>query len=90
MKSTNLTTDLTFFVTRAGIQLDSETASGGGYIDSPSASADTAHICLEALEHILPSTGIPKPIQMSIMDPNRDIKGHFHCLLLRVPMQAPP
>ncbi|CAD6887048.1 unnamed protein product [Tilletia controversa] len=41
MKSTSLTSDLTFFVTRAGIHLDSEGVSGANYLDS-SSTAGTA------------------------------------------------
>ncbi|KAE8232583.1 hypothetical protein CF326_g2386 [Tilletia indica] len=41
MKSTSLTSDLTFFVTRAGIHLDNEAASGANYLEA-SSTAGTA------------------------------------------------
>ncbi|KAK0558441.1 large subunit of alpha-aminoadipate reductase [Tilletia horrida] len=67
MKSTSLTTDLTFFVTRAGVHLDNDAASGGDYLDSASASGTApgtpkpsdAHFPLSASQSSLRSSLIP-------------------------------
>ncbi|KAL9936398.1 hypothetical protein V8E36_004466 [Tilletia maclaganii] len=84
MKSTNLTTDLTFFVTRAGIRLDSETASGGDYFDSPSASVDTAPSTPKASNGSFPSTSSHSALRNSLI-PDFSLHLAYNALLFSAP-----